>query len=305
MRHKYIIFLVTLLPFLANAQKEKPTVTIIPSDNWCLRHYYFWTYNSRYNSFRVCDYQRAFLKDPNVKEVISKLGAVLSDRGYNIGNYEKDLESLCTVDMDTSFFIHPLSNIIAYTQSPVYLSIDWMTRKERVGKTLFMCIDFYTCYGEREEFIRDTILIRDTSIPSLMEQLFLKNIADVETKIKNTFNNRYSHSMYIKLLCDNTSDCTQENIRLDTKIDYYGIEKEKNSKSMKDLICDYIRWLVHMRDISVSDDGYRVSFPSNLYYTDVNLVSLFSELKKLIESGSNHSVKIIENKRGYGLLEIE
>ncbi len=65
--------LLCIMTMVATAQEKKPTLMIVPSDNWCTQRYFTTTYNNQGTKVRVPDYQRAFQEDIEIKPVIANV----------------------------------------------------------------------------------------------------------------------------------------------------------------------------------------------------------------------------------------
>ena len=65
------------------AQIKKPTVMILPSDNWCAQRYFMTTFDNQGTDIKVPNYQQAFQEDIELGQVISKVGGVLTGLGYS------------------------------------------------------------------------------------------------------------------------------------------------------------------------------------------------------------------------------
>lgn len=60
------------------SQTKKPTIMILPSDNWCTQRYFITTYDNQGTDVKVPNYQQAFQEDIELGQVISKIGGVLT-----------------------------------------------------------------------------------------------------------------------------------------------------------------------------------------------------------------------------------
>ena len=67
----YIIFLLCNVSLFAQ-QAKKPTLMILPSDNWCASRYFTKTYDNQGSKVVSADYRRAFLEDSELSPVINK-----------------------------------------------------------------------------------------------------------------------------------------------------------------------------------------------------------------------------------------
>ena len=76
------------------AEVKKPTVMILPSDNWCTQRYFTRSFDDQGSTVKVSDYQRAFTEDLELPQVISKVGGVLTSMGYSLKDAEMEIKSL-------------------------------------------------------------------------------------------------------------------------------------------------------------------------------------------------------------------
>lgn len=76
--------LVSLL-LMANpvkGQAKKPTLMILPSDNWCEQRYFMTEFDNQGTQQKVPNYKQAFQEDTELSQVISKIGSLMIDRGF-------------------------------------------------------------------------------------------------------------------------------------------------------------------------------------------------------------------------------
>ena len=73
---------------------KKPTIMILPSDNWCNQRYFMTNFSDQGNVVKVANYQQAFLEDTELGQVISKVGQVLTDQGYSLKDAEQEIKSI-------------------------------------------------------------------------------------------------------------------------------------------------------------------------------------------------------------------
>ena len=95
---KITMFLVMLCILAAITQNgygqgsvKKPTLTILPSDNWCAARYFMTTYDNQGTEVKIPDYLTAFQQDSELPMVIANVGALLTDFGYSVKDAEQEL----------------------------------------------------------------------------------------------------------------------------------------------------------------------------------------------------------------------
>lgn len=66
----------------AQGQAKKPTLMILPSDNWCEQRYFMTEFDNQGTKQKVPNYKQAFQEDTELSQVISKIGSLMIDRGF-------------------------------------------------------------------------------------------------------------------------------------------------------------------------------------------------------------------------------
>ena len=94
MKKTILLFCAFLLALSAASQTKKPTIMILPSDNWCMQRYFMTTFDNQGTDMKVPNYQQAFQEDTELGQVISKVGGVLTSLGYSLKDAEQEIKSL-------------------------------------------------------------------------------------------------------------------------------------------------------------------------------------------------------------------
>ena len=93
---KKILLPVLLIVLCANvfAQAKKPTLMILPSDNWCVQRYFITEFDNQGTKMKVPNYKQAFQEDAEIGQVISKIGSLMIDRGFPLKDAEQEIKNL-------------------------------------------------------------------------------------------------------------------------------------------------------------------------------------------------------------------
>jgi hypothetical protein len=147
-----IIFLFLSLSLFPQKAK-KPTIMILPSDNWCATRYFTKTYNNQGETVYYPDYRRAFLEDSELETVISKIGELLTEKGYSLKDAHQATKSLETnlAKNDVIFSntnnaglaMSPLDILKQRVRSDILIQINWNVTKEAITFTM-EAFDTYT-----------------------------------------------------------------------------------------------------------------------------------------------------------------
>ena len=79
-----------MLASAAHAQVKKPTLMVVPADNWCVKHGFTTSYKDQGRTVEVPDYEQAVMKSNDCNQVITKINALMSDRDFPL----KDLPAV-------------------------------------------------------------------------------------------------------------------------------------------------------------------------------------------------------------------
>lgn len=83
-----------LLSALAFGQAKKPTIMVVPSDNWCITNGFFLEFDNQGTKVKIPDYKRAFQENSDLNLVISSLNDMMSERGFPLKNMESAIKTL-------------------------------------------------------------------------------------------------------------------------------------------------------------------------------------------------------------------
>lgn len=91
-----VSFLLSLVSVVVFGQAKKPTIMVIPSDNWCIANGFYSEVNMDGVSMKAMDYQRAFQENSEIRVIISKMGDIMAARDFPIKSTEQTLKDMVT-----------------------------------------------------------------------------------------------------------------------------------------------------------------------------------------------------------------
>jgi hypothetical protein len=92
---KPIIFLWFLvIANFVSGQAKKPTIMVVPSDNWCIRNGYTQTFDELGTLKTLPDYKIALQNETDLLMTIAKINTMMADRGFPLVNLESALKNL-------------------------------------------------------------------------------------------------------------------------------------------------------------------------------------------------------------------
>lgn len=88
-----LIAALNIVLFISADDAKKPTIMLLPSDNWCVQRYFTQTFDNQGTIEKIPNYKRAFTEDTELPPVISKIGGVLTGMGYSLKDAEMEIKS--------------------------------------------------------------------------------------------------------------------------------------------------------------------------------------------------------------------
>ncbi len=189
----------TMMMF-AQQQAKKPTLMILPSDNWCTQRYFTTTYENQGSTVRVPDYQLAFQEDTEIGGVISKVGAMLTTLGYSLKDAEMEIKNLAVrtaednVTMSktsgASLVESPLDILKRRTKADIIIQLGWQVNKEQVGKSVTFTLEAFDSYtSKRIATATGTSTASDDIVPRMLEQAVQEHITAFDDQMDSYFHN--------------------------------------------------------------------------------------------------------------------
>lgn len=189
----FIVTAVLALPIFAQ-QEKKATLMILPSDNWCAQRYFTTTYEDQGRSVVTPDYPTAFREDAELGGVISKVGELLTAKGYNLKDCEQEFKSLqnrmaednvtTSSTSAASLAESPLDILKRRTKADIIIQVGWQVNKEKSGKSITFTIEAFDTYtSKRIATASGTNKASDDIIPRQLEKAISKKINDFDTQL--------------------------------------------------------------------------------------------------------------------------
>lgn len=180
------------LPLMA-AQEKKPTLMILPSDNWCAQRYFTTTYENQGVSVVVPDYPTAFREDTELGGVVSKVGELLTGLGYSLKDCEQEFKAMQSriaednVTMSSSgatLVESPLDMLKRRTKSDIIIQLGWQVNKAQNGHSVTFTLEAFDAYtGKRIATASGTGDASEEIVPKLLENAVSQKIGDFDLQM--------------------------------------------------------------------------------------------------------------------------
>ena len=179
--------------------QKKPTLMILPSDNWCSMRLFMTTFDNQGSKVKVPNYAQAFQEDTELGAVISKVGGLLTECGYSIKDVEQALRTMNQRQAEDNVTVaknsganmaeSPLDQLKKQVKADILIQIWWKVNREASGKSISFTLEAFDSYtNKRIGTSSGTGTASSEIVPVLLEKAVKENIAGFDQQMVSFFN---------------------------------------------------------------------------------------------------------------------
>lgn len=247
----------------------KPTIMVVPSDNWCLRFGYTQTYDNQGQEVVVSDYAKALREDTRLSMAIHKIEELMTDRGFPLKNMEQVLKNLSSQSAEDAMLTSktgaavaesPIDKLKKTAKADIIIYLNWkaivMGAKVNVHYDM-AAIDVYT--GNNVATSQGASTPQTGDEISILQQCANNNIGPFVDQLSAFF-----EDMMVK--------GRQISVRIKAWDDFEdGLEAEYDGKELSEIIEGW------MTDNCVEGRNHLSDATENMMYFDEVRIPLFDE----------------------------
>jgi hypothetical protein len=207
------LFLILVLIAANNvfAQAKKPTIMVLPSDNWCEQRFFMTEFDNQGTKQKVPNYKQAFQEDTEIGQVISKIGSLMIDRGFPLKDAEQELKAIearaaednmtTSTSTGSSISESPVDMLKNKAKADIIIQIWWKVTKTDAGKVLSFTVEAFDAYtNKRIAAATGNSEPNNTAIvPVLLEQALLSKIDPFVNQLQQHFDDMLLNGREIRL----------------------------------------------------------------------------------------------------------
>jgi hypothetical protein len=192
-------------------QAKKPTLMILPSDNWCEQRYFMTEFDNQGTKQKVPNYKQAFQEDTEIGQVISKIGSLMIDRGFPLKDAEQELKAIemrsaednmtASTTSGSSISESPLDKLKNRAKADILIQIWWKVNKTDQGKSVSFILEAFDAYTSKRiasSTGNGTPNNKDI-VPVLLQNAILANIDPFATQLQSHFDDMFNNGREIRL----------------------------------------------------------------------------------------------------------
>jgi len=220
------------------SQAKTPTIMILPSDNWCQQRYFMTNYSNQGINQKVPNYKKAFQEDTELPQVISKIGELMTDRGFELIDAEQEIkaieartaeDNMTRSKSNSEFNQTPLQILKNKAKADILIQIWWNVTKTKKGNIISFDLKAFDAYTSVQIGSSSGHSTKGKEIvPILVEKAILKNIDPFVKQLKQHFVDILKNGREIRLTIR-----TWENWK-------YDLESEFNDEELRYIIYSWV-----------------------------------------------------------------
>lgn len=145
---------------LSFGQAKKPTIMVVPSDNWCFKNGYMMEFDNQGTKVKIPDYKKAMQENTEVLLVISSINGMMAERGFPLKNLEsamKTLESNAAEDnmrsskeSGASVAENPIDMLKKVAKADIIMQLTWTINKTGPKKSVTFILQGLDSYTDKQ-----------------------------------------------------------------------------------------------------------------------------------------------------------
>jgi hypothetical protein len=210
MNRIYFTIVGLLFTVIVFAQAKKPTLMILPSDNWCTQRYFMTEFDNQGTKQSVPNYKQAFQEDTELGQVISKIGALMIDKGFPLKDAEQELKAIETRNAEdnmttsktsgSSISESPLDLLKKRAKADIIIQIWWKVNKIDGQKSVSFILEAFDAYtSKRIASSTGNGAPSNEIIPVQLEKAILANIDPFAAQLQTHFDDMFINGREVML----------------------------------------------------------------------------------------------------------
>ncbi len=193
------------------AQAKKPTLMILPSDNWCEQRIFMTEFDNQGTKQKVPNYKQAFQEDTEIGQVISKIGSLMIDRGFPLKDVEQELKAIeqrtaednmtSSTTSGAGLSESPLDKLKNRAKADIVIQIWWKVTKSDQGKVVSFVLEAFDAYTSKRIAAASGNGTPNTAdiVPVLLQNAILANIDTFAAQLQSHFDDMFTNGREIRL----------------------------------------------------------------------------------------------------------
>lgn len=159
---KFILTIVLVVLCSVNnySQAKKPTIMVVPSDNWCIKNGYFLEFDNQGTVEVIPDYKKAFQDNTELLMVVSKINGLMAEREFPLKNIETVMKSINSTDAidnarsskgdGSEITESPVDQLLNQAKADIIIQLTWSFNTVGPKKSLTFNLQGLDAYSNKQ-----------------------------------------------------------------------------------------------------------------------------------------------------------
>lgn len=192
-------------------QAKKPVIMIVPSDIFCVSHGYTVNVNANGKDEVLPDYKKAMQGSDELRMVITKMGAIMTERGFPLKDLEQTLKSIDTQSAEISMMTSksssaaiketPIDVLKRTAKADIIMDIDFNVKRQGPNNYITFVLKGLDAYTNKQ-----VAAATGTGKPSssatadlLLEEAVLSHMDAFNGQLTNFFNDMFTNGREVTI----------------------------------------------------------------------------------------------------------
>ncbi len=231
MNKLYVIALI--FPWLMFSQAKKPTLMVVPSDNWCITNGYTLEFDNQGIKEVIPDYKRAFQESSDLLLVVSKINGMMADRGFPLKNMESEIKSISQVSAldamrsskssGAEVAESPVDQLLNQAKADIIIQMTWSVNKSGPNRSITFNLQGLDAYSNKQIATAAGTGAPSFSVelPVLLEEAVISYMGPFTSRLQTHFDDLFENGREVSITVKRWDDWDGD---LES---YYGPEQEE------------------------------------------------------------------------------
>ena len=193
-------------------QAKKPTIMVVPADNWCIQNKYTIEFDNQGTKETLPDYKKALQNNSDLLLVIGKLNTLMADRGFPAKNLETEMKNLSSESAESNMITSktsgagiaesPIDILKRTAKADIIIQLNWTVNKTGPNKSItfnLQGLDAYT--GKQIAGAQGTGTPSfSAELPLLLEEAVLAHLDNFNAQLMDHFLDIAENGHEVKVL---------------------------------------------------------------------------------------------------------
>ena len=199
MKRIFFLLFSVIITISVFSQAKKPTIMIVPSDNWCIKNGYSMTRDIMGSARTFPDYRMALQQETDLLLVIGKINTLMADRSFPLKNLESVMNTIETQGAELSMLTSNSGSDIAETpidvlkrtaNADIIIQLNYVINQSGPKRSITFMLQGIDAYTNKQiagaQGTGEPSFASETAI--LLEEAVLAHLDNFNARLQDHFN---------------------------------------------------------------------------------------------------------------------